>query len=46
MENILVIKEVFFIDLNFELECRMFRYRLIFLDVGGGGDCFFKFVLY
>ena len=43
-ENISAIKEVSFIDLNFELKCRMLRYRLIPLDVGGGGDCFFKSV--
>lgn len=31
-------------DPNFLLECRMIRYGLTPLDVGGGGDCFFKSV--
>ena len=43
-EKISAVKEICFIDSNFVLECRMLRYRLTPLDVGGGGDCFLKSV--
>lgn len=43
-ETISAVKEISFIDPNFLLESRMLRYRLTPLDVGGGGDCFFKSV--
>ena len=43
-ENTSAVKELSSSDPNLVLECRMIRYRLTSLDVGGGGNCFFKSV--
>ena len=43
-ENTPAVKEICSSDPNFVLECRMIRYGLTPLDVGGRGDCFFKSV--
>ena len=43
-ENTSAVKEVSSSDPDFVLKCRMIRYRLTPLDVGGGVDCFFKSV--
>ena len=39
-ENISAVKEICSRDPNFVLECRILRYKLTPLHVGGGGDCF------
>ena len=43
-ENTSAVKEVSSSDPDFVLKCRMIRYRLTPLNVGGGGDCLFKSV--
>ena len=40
-ENTSAVNDFFSSDPSFVLECRMVRYRLTPLNVGGGGDCFF-----
>ena len=41
-DDVLTVQGISFEAPDFTFQCRLLRYRLRPLDVGGGGDCFFK----